>query len=291
MIKNTLKAVSLSVLLAACSGSGVSPSMKSLSSAWPLNLSGTEIIGGIEAVDTDEFSKTLVGLIDQEVGALCTASIMSNELIVTAAHCVTGENDQGVVTNTPPENLVVVFGLNLFEEDKIQARKVVAVTVHSSWAEHSYDDFNTGDIAIVRFAGGLPAGYKPAQFLTKREALTAGMPLRLAGYGISDGRAKNGEGLLRYVDNVPLKNPDFSETEILLDQTSGRGACHGDSGGPAYVTVDGNVLVTGVTSRGHEDPLDLCNGGAAYTSIPAYTDWIVDSANQLQDATSPAFSL
>ena len=89
-----------------------------------------------------------------------------------------------------------------------------------------------------------------------------------------------------------MKKVNYSKSEFLLESAKGKSACHGDSGGPAYVKVeverDGKIVLedvlTGVTSRSVGDELDLCNVSVAYTSIPFYASWIVSTARAL-DAT------
>ena len=70
--------------------------------------------------------------------------------------------------------------------------------------------------------------------------------------------------------------------EITLDQSQGRGACHGDSGGPAYVkdAVSGKNILVGVTSRG-TNPQGLCDRQAIYTGVMGYAQWIANGVKEL----------
>src|SRR5262249_22116808 len=59
-------------------------------------------------------------------------------------------------------------------------------------------------------------------------------------------------------------------TEIVAGM-HGKDACHGDSGGPAYVVrSDGQLLLGGITSRGP----DPCGQFGIYTRVPEHMDWI-----------------
>jgi secreted trypsin-like serine protease len=92
-------------------------------------------------------------------------------------------------------------------------------------------------------------------------------------------------GKLRSVTTT-MKNATYSKSEFLIEASKGKSACHGDSGGPAYVNIDGEDVLTGVTSRGVDDEQDMCNVSAAYTSIPFYATWIVSTSKQLDAAAT-----
>ncbi len=228
------------------------------------------IIGGTDADGTEEFAPTVALLYDRAGRFLCTTSILSESLLVTAAHCL----------KNPAENLVLVFGTHINAPNR-ELRDVAAYAVSPLWAFRQDEMRNAGDIAMVKFSGGLPSGYKPAELLTDVAALQDGGTVLLAGYGQSNAVAKSGSGQLRYVE-VNILDRQFSETEVTLDQTQGRGACHGDSGGPAYVRVNGRLMLWGVTNRGIEvRPGPHCDETAVYASIPAYSQWLNQTAQQL----------
>lgn len=231
----------------------------------------TGIIGGTDATGSEDFSKTVVVLYDKSLGALCTASILSDKLLLTAAHCVASE----------PTNLYVVFGTDVNSTDII-VRRVVVAQQTPVWAARQNEELNTGDMAVVGFIGGLPEGYHAASLLTDSSQLKDGGAITLAGYGLSDGVAATGAGKLRYVDTT-IQQAAYSQSEILMEQSKGKGACHGDSGGPAYVQVNGQRLLAGVTSRGVNDPNNQCNVSSAYTSVAFYADWIKQASALLAD--------
>ena len=110
-----------------------------------------------------------------------------------------------------------------------------------------------------------------------------GSSVTLAGFGVSDYKKDSqtgkfsgeGSGLLRQIDNIGVISLSASGQEMTFDQSKGSGACHGDSGGPAYFLEQATQksLLVGVTSRG-TDPSGLCNGQVIYTSVAGYTSWI-----------------
>lgn len=235
---------------------------------------GTGIIGGAETAVTDNngFSNSIVSLYNVKEGSLCTASILSEAILVTAAHCLNG----------PAVNLRVIFNARLVnvKPEEIVARAVVSYQTSPIWAIRQSERHNTGDIAVVRFAGGLPPGFKPAEMLINPAVVQNGVPVVLAGYGMDNGIAKSGSGILRWVETT-VESTSYSASEVLIDQRQGKGACHGDSGGPAYVRVGDKWVLFGVTSRGVNDPGDTCGVSAAYTMLPFYRDWVLKTAQQL----------
>lgn len=227
------------------------------------------IIGGEEATGEEDFAKTIVLLYNVAEGGICTASILSKSILLTAAHCVEGN----------PKNMIVVFGTSV-ESATLEKRQVEAYKVSPVWPVRQTEDLNTGDIALVKFEGGLPEGYKSRKILADISKLSDGQTVMLAGYGNNDGAKGEGAGTLRYVETT-IKQVAFSSSEILIEQSKGKGACHGDSGGPAYVEIDGKLVIVGVTSRGVNDPNNDCSVSAAYTSVAYYADWIARTAKEL----------
>ncbi len=243
------------------------------------------IIGGQNVGANDAIAHVTVALYDVDLHALCTASIVSAKFLVTAAHCVNPKS---------PASLRVVYGTDLNNKATIVAvGKVTGAMQSDGWATNQNQDKNTGDIAIVRLASALPAGFAPAQILNQPGALQAGQDILLAGYGISTGHPNpsspndSGAGTLRQVVTKMI-DPAYSQTEVMLDESHGKGACHGDSGGPAYVNVGGKAMLFGVTSRGTDQ---FCSKGVIYTNILAYSAWLTKAAQALeaQSKTAPGF--
>jgi hypothetical protein len=91
-----------------------------------------------------------------------------------------------------------------------------------------------------------------------------------------------GSGELRQTQ-VPISDIKYAHSEILVDQTSGTGACHGDSGGPGYIMINGTHYLWGVTSRGALDPKNNCSKFGVYTSVLFYEDWIKQSIAKMNE--------
>lgn len=223
------------------------------------------IIGGVPVGASDPVVTSTVALYDGQF--LCTGSLIAQDLVVTAAHCIDD-------TST----MQVLFRLKV--KGTGPAARVLGAVVHPRYFP-SAEGKDQNDIAVVRFAGKLPRGYAPARLLPASIPLQNGQTVTLAGYGITTAIPQSGSGTLRKVD-VKIKDARFARTEVLLDQTSGRGACHGDSGGPAFARARGKLYLWGVTNRGYpNDAPDDCAHQAVYTDILAHKAFLNKAAQTL----------
>jgi secreted trypsin-like serine protease len=261
---------------------------------------GSGIMGGTVVPDGAPIASSIVAIFDKDLNAVCTGSIIAENFIVTAAHCA-----------NEARNLKVVFGndmdlyLTAHEQDVLEmhVRQVTAVVVHPDYDDKQNEMKNTdhNDIAVMRFSGKLPEGYRPAVILADSSYLKIGLMAKVAGFGVDDIELKpvnvkklkdarekidngeiycedeqekhcfeveaSGEGILRQAE-APIALKGISE--VLLNETKGQGTCMGDSGGPAYIQDGANFFLFGVTSRGSQ----LCDGTGVYTNVVYFTNWI-----------------
>ncbi len=197
----------------------------------PAPLSGERplIIGGRKVSEKNKISKTTVSLLNKDDNSICTGSIIAKNIIITAAHCVDGSN---------PRAMLVSFGVSLPGRE---IRQVARFAAHPNWGIHQNNNINNADIALVEFSGALPKNFSKVKMMNKKHELRNGDSTILAGYGIT-GRNDDSE-ILRTV-SVKIANANYSETEISLDQRNKKGACHGDSGGPAFIKDNhGNLFL------------------------------------------------
>lgn len=262
--------------LAACSPAPFSDAIE----AGRFTRSG--IIGGKNADGSEDFAKTIVALFNTQGGNLCTGSIISDSIIVTAAHCFFSSD---IRTSSPAATWRVIFGTNIRAQNRIM-RPVISYRTSPMWPARGTDETNSGDIAVVYFSGGLPDGFQPVPILEDASVLTADATILLAGYGVEDGVQRKGSGILRSVETT-IANPSYSETEISVDQTKGKGACHGDSGGPAYIKIGDKWMLWGVTNHGINDSKDRCDVNASYALIPFYKNWLNKTAAILINEGKP----
>jgi hypothetical protein len=137
-------------------------------------------------------------------------------------------------------------------------------------------------LKIVKFGGKLPDGYKKISAVRSDSEIRSGQKVVLAGYGISDAKNHTGAGILRKTEVRVLKNRP-GKSEMILDQSRGHGACHGDSGGPAFLRRNGKIVLAGLTNRSFPSHApDDCRHQVIYTKVPAYRSWIQSGTKKLE---------
>ncbi|WP_413290517.1 S1 family peptidase [Bdellovibrio sp. HCB337] len=256
------------------------------------------IINGETVSASDDIAKTTVQIFTFQVAhddagralvrgvAGCTGTLLAEDILLTAAHCTT-ENPYYIIlyfSNEAPKDFKA-FMASINTNPLV--RRVVGGKVGTQWPKLvSGKVGDWGDIALLKFEGGIPEGYQLAELLPAKEKLAVDQPITLAGFGITDGIKQTPSTQLLKVD-VTILDPTYTKTEMVID-SGDKGPCHGDSGGPAYVTgSDGKKYVAGVTSRAdvRNDPRGLCIGDTLYTKVQPHAAWIKRSMKSLQSPT------
>ncbi len=193
-------------------------------------------------------------------GGACTGSVVADEWILTAAHCVV--DDTGELTE-----LWAFVGddMNSFTQQQEA----------EAWYPHPrYDGTGYYDIALVK----LPRAFRdvPLMAVNKDDYRSGdvGDDYRLVGFGQTSDRG-GGSGTKRFAD-VPLYDYD-SLLGIFWDTDDGQNACHGDSGGPALeLRSDGGYEIAGIIDFAYGNSGDCEGNGVATARVDGFLDFIED---------------
>jgi secreted trypsin-like serine protease len=234
------------------------------------------ILHGVTVGASDPIAASTVAIINQSENgtSLCTGSLIADDLVVTAGHCVSGKGAE----------LSIEFTTNL-SRSKGKRVRAMGIARPKSYG-HMVEEEDMNDIALIHFEGGLPEPYHKARLLEDASLLKDGEKVILAGYGVNDGTPHQpadeaGAGVLRKV-SVRIARASYGHTEVAMDPSHGRGACHGDSGGPAFIKQGNEYLLFGVTSRGFSEGPDDCTNGSIYTNILAQAKFVSEAAVNLR---------
>ena len=278
-MKTNLYVLSFIVLcLTACGNSHHNENLENINEA---------IIGGQETPKDHLASRYLALIYDKATDNYCTAMLIRKNILLTAGHCIKSSADQ----------ITVAFGNRPLAGDYVM-RQADKVLVHPGYKNHNV---NRNDLALVLIKDSAPAGYEPLAIPEETFVVEPGMMFTAAGYGritgVTDptGRDTQGSGFLRHVN---LQIDGFSEdgTQFYVDQTNGKGICHGDSGGPAMMRFKGKDYAIGIASaiswlvpgelsdkakKEYLEKQNVCAHKSIYISVKQYRDWINDSINNL----------
>ncbi|KAH8344604.1 hypothetical protein KR067_001219, partial [Drosophila pandora] len=163
----------------------------------------------------------------------CGGSIISKNFILTAAHCVTNQQEDGSFVAIDADRFTIRAGSN----DRFSGGvlvNVVEVIFHEGYNTNLHND-----VAVLRLESPLifsssiqPIALPSVQTPDDADIIVSGW-----------GRLKAGGDLPRYLQYNTLKSISFEkcdeligwglEMELCLLHEADNGVCHGDSGGPA----------------------------------------------------------
>jgi len=255
MTRNTL--LLIASLLVGCQGMPADQSGES----------GSEIIGGT----ADNGDTSVVALLNRTKGELCTASLISPTVLLTAAHCTLSD---------PGDVFVAVFAPDL--TTGIPANTAFAVKeVHHDPA-FNINNLQAGhDIGIAILAQ--PSTQTPLPFNTAAlSQAQVGQAIRIVGYGLNQGPAQTGKGA--GTKRTATTTVDAINNILIQIGDNKKETCSGDSGGPAFMKLNGVETIVGVTSFGNQ----FCTNGGFDNRVDAFAAFIKQFVTPVNNPPPPS---
>lgn len=250
----------------------------------------------------------------------CTGTVVSPHFIVTASHCLYSQKSDRFV---PKESIKVVFGNNSYDVFNIKIANVKNYYTNDYYTSKSSDNPSLGDIALIETEEDLVKDMNLTPAKIAVNIPHASQLILNVGYGITGRGNSTSYGLKRWsisslgkvdiYDNyftfnyssvsnyftkqVTLGNVSnkYNTTKVehsllITDKISAQQGqtCNGDSGGPQFISVNGEALLLSATQGVHGFWLgkkaydilanneDDCNklSTSINTRIGPYVDWL-----------------
>lgn len=217
--------------------------------------------------------------VENSMGELCSGALVRPDLVLTAAHCMMDDAKYGVVAVN-----------RAFRPIRL---RVIAAAIHPGFKPSSTPRSQPGvDLAVLKLEKPLGAEFEPFDLDSIVNVRTGGM-VTLAGFGVLGENRNRTARTLRTTNLLALGSVEASNKVLIVAdrarqaQTTGAGACRGDSGGPVLAATRRGYQLVGIVSWSsgalRSGPTAACGGLTAVTPVADHLRWIEKSIDLLDD--------
>ncbi|XP_052127321.1 brachyurin-like isoform X2 [Frankliniella occidentalis] len=210
--------------------------------AMPVNFSsGHRIVGGLEA-SPGQFPYQVgifieKGPIIKRGTSFCGGSILSERIVMTAAHC------------TPRDTLKITVYAGALSIRRDESPKI---TVDAFYAHERFSKDLLNDIALLHLSSRLEFNGELSPVLRYVESTA----------------------LTNLICQVPYALfALIDESHLCVSGWFMKGTCMGDSGGPLTIKKDGKIMVVGIVSFGIKFSCNV-SWPPVFTRVTSYLEWI-----------------
>ncbi|XP_055384116.1 chymotrypsin-1-like [Condylostylus longicornis] len=229
-----------------------------------VNAHSGRVVGGTDA-EEGEFPY-IVSLRSSFGSHSCGGSILNNQWILTAAHCV-GAGANGIT---------IQYGVTKIDSSGPNVSKVSKVITHE---KYSPSDNYRNDIALLKLTEPIQFNDKvqPVKLPTQNQEFPHGTSSLLVGWGL-DKSGGSIQKILQKVDLIVFSDAECTSrhggrtdsSQICGGVPEGwKGQCNGDSGGPMSV----NGVQVGIVSWSVK-PCTVPPYPGVYTKLSHFIDWV-----------------
>lgn len=234
----------------------------------------SQIFNGTDVKAKDPLAQRAVLLLMNKKGKItsCTATPITETLLLTAAHCVFGV-DSAKITAVFTHDATV----------HIQDGGGTRIAAQRQLIHENYDGTpqSKADLALVKLQNKIPKGYEPVGLYNGKDLLSEDT-LTMLGYGVSD-EQKTDSLVLRTTQKSYASDVYIKDGLIGFNQRNSTGGfCRGDSGAPIYVKTHNTLKVIGINSFvASTEPNRECRMASFAMYTPYFRSWILSNAVKL----------
>ncbi|CAD5122437.1 DgyrCDS10861 [Dimorphilus gyrociliatus] len=234
------------------------------------------IIGGVDSSPNDWPWQALIYVHLRNSIPRCGGTVISDQYIATAAHCVT------LTTDLSKYKVILGEHRRKTKDNTEQEFSVEKIIIHPDFKSYTY----LNDIALIKLNKRAILNEKVRKICLPDAELTHA-ECYVTGWGLTkkSGDINKLQQLQISIVNVAKCSTAYfklyrmqriwKDRMICAGGEANKDACFGDSGGPLSCRAGNRWVLYGITSFGHECGLGI---PGVYTNVLHYVDWIRENA-------------